>query len=94
MAQKLCNLQPEDPVPQPADYPITHEYAAAGRSGGKPVICGGWTRDQPYDHDEVTMCYVYEATTNTWELLAQMSVARAEFGFAQLNEDDFMVVGE
>ena len=72
---------------QVANYPLGVSAPVAASVGGTPVVCGGV---YPY----TDACYMYNIQANTWDAFATMGDKRAWAMVAQLNKDDFWVLGE
>ena len=86
------NLLPlDDPssCPRPAQFPQRARRPKAALTGGNVVVCGGSTGPQRPRRQ----CYVYNETSDEW-LLRRMDMERDGIAMAQLNADDFWVIGK
>ena len=72
---------------QLANYPLGVNAAVAVSVGGTPVVCGG---TNPFTN----ACYMYNIQANMWNTFSMMGDRRAWAMAAQLNKDDFWVLGE
>ena len=93
-AQRLCQLPQTDPNPQPRLFFFQLQHAAAARSGGKTVVCGGIDPRRDYFSQA---CYSFDGTNGvdqSWIFVNIMFSPRAKFAIAQLSPTDFVVIGE
>ena len=74
------------------DYPLQAQYASGGILNGQPLICGGIVGlgDSNNATDE---CYVYNATSLTWSLFANMNQKRYGASGIALDNKRFLIMG-
>ena len=78
---EVIDLKSEKNCSSLPDYPIRVTFASGALLEGSPVICGG-RNGSNYDHDE---CYIYNASTNEWELLARIKNPRSFYASVIVN---------
>ena len=74
------------------DYPIQAQYASGGILNGQPLICGGIVGLKE-SSDVTNECYVYNATSLTWALFANMSHKRYGASGVTLDSKRFLIMG-
>ena len=75
-------------------YPLKLTSANGGVLKGSPLICGGYHEDQTIEQDNTveifSSCYIYEKSSNTWILHANMKTKR--YGHSSAWNNDFLLV--
>ena len=74
------------------DYPLQAQYASGGILNGQPLICGGIVGLE-YSNSATNECYVYNATSLTWALFANMNEERYGASGIALDNKRFLIVG-
>ena len=70
-------------------YPLQAQYASGGILNGQPLICGGIVGLG----DASNECYVYNATSLTWALFANMTHKRYGASGVTLDDKRFLIMG-
>ena len=71
------------------DYPLQAQYASGGILDGQPLICGGIVGLG----DASNECYVYNATSLSWALFANMNHKRYGASGVTLDNKRFLIMG-
>ena len=74
------------------DYPLQVQYASGGILNGQPLICGG-TVGLEESNSETDECYVYNATSLSWALFANMTHKRYGASGVTLDDKRFLIMG-
>ena len=74
-----------------SDYPLEAQYASGGILNGQPLICGGIVGLE--DNNATNECYVYNATSLTWSLFANMTHKRYGASGVTLDNKRFLIMG-
>ena len=75
----------------PTQYPVRVRQTAGGLLEDTPIICGGYNPDTKR---RVRECYALNYTTNSWEFLANMTVARQDHATVLVGDSLWMTGGE
>ena len=74
------------------DYPLQVQYASGGILNGQPLICGGIVGLEE-SNSATDECYVYNATSLTWSLFANMNHKRYGASGITLHDNRFLIMG-
>ena len=74
------------------DYPLQAQYASGGILNGQPLICGGMVGLEE-NNNAINECYVYNATSLTWSLFANMNQKRYGASGVTLDNKRFLIIG-
>ena len=74
------------------DYPLQAQYASGGVLNGQPLICGGIVGLEE-SNNATNECYVYNATSLTWALFANMNHKRYGASGVTLDNKRFLIMG-
>ena len=74
------------------DYPLQAQYASGGILDGQPLICGGIVGLEE-SNNVTNECYVYNATSLTWALFANMNEERYGASGIALDNKRFLIMG-
>ena len=77
-------------VIQRADLTPARKRMAGTVLGGKPVLCGGKASTGVWQKD----CRIFNPLTRNWDLLAEMSIIRGNWGILKITEESMWCVGE
>ena len=67
-------------------YPVSIWTGSGDIVSDVPMICGGELYDDGYEGRAMeNSCYIFDLPSNTWKLLAKMSVARSDFASVSMN---------
>ena len=72
-----------------SDYPLQAQYASGGILNGRPLICGGIEES----NNATKECYIYNATSLTWSLFANMNHKRYGASGITLDDEKFLIMG-
>ena len=75
-----------------SDYPLQAQYASGGILNGQPLICGGIMGSEN-GKDPTSKCYIYNATSLTWALFANMTHKRYGASGITLDNKRFLIMG-
>ena len=75
-----------------SDYPLQAQYASGGILNGQPLICGGIVGLKE-SNSATKECYVYNATSLTWSLFANMNHKRYGASGITLDDKRFLIMG-
>ena len=75
-----------------SDYPLQAQYASGGILNGQPLICGGIIGSEN-SSNPTSKCYVYNATSLTWALFANMTHKRYGASGIMLDDKRFLIMG-
>ena len=75
-----------------SDYPLQAQYASGGILNGQPLICGGIMGSEN-GKDPTSKCYIYNATSLTWALFANMTLKRYGASGITLDNKRFLIMG-
>ena len=73
-------------------YPLEAQYASGGILNGQPLICGGIVESEN-SNNPTNICYVYNATSLTWDLFANMNHKRYGASGITLDNKRFLIMG-
>ena len=76
----------------PESKPLQAQYASGGILNGKPLICGGIVALEK-STIATNQCYVYNATSLTWSLFANMNHKRYGASGITLDNERFLIMG-
>ena len=74
------------------DFPLQAQYASGGILDGQPLICGGIVGLEE-SNSATNECYVYNATSLTWALFANMNEERYGASGIALDNKRFLIMG-
>ena len=74
------------------DYPLQAQYASGGILNGQPLICGGMVGLEE-NNNAINECYVYNATSLSWALIANMNHKRYGASGVTLDNKGFLIMG-
>ena len=74
------------------DYPLQAHYASGGIWNRQPLICGGIVGLEE-SNSATNECYVYNATSLTWALFANMNEERYGASGIALDNKRFLIMG-
>ena len=74
------------------DYPSQAQYASGGILNGQPLICGGIVGLEE-SNSATDECYVYNASSLTWVLFANMNHKRYGASGITLHDNRFLIMG-
>ena len=74
------------------DYPLQAQHASGGILNGQPLICGGIVGLEE-SNSATNECYVYNATSLTWALFANMNEERYGASGIALDNKRFLIMG-
>jgi hypothetical protein len=74
------------------DYPLQAHYASGGILNRQPLICGGIVGVEESNH-ATNECYVYDVTSLTWALFANMTHKRYGASGVALDNNRFLIMG-
>ena len=74
------------------DYPLKAQYASGGILNGQPLICGGIVGLEN-SSNATNRCYVYNGTSLTWALFANMTHKRYGASGITLDNKRFLIMG-
>ena len=74
------------------DYPLQAQYASGGILNGQPLICGGIVGLEK-SKNATNECYVYNSTSLTWTLFANMNHKRYGASGVTLDNKRFLIMG-
>ena len=73
-------------------YPLQAQYASGGILNGQPLICGGIVGLEE-STNAINECYVYNATSLSWALFANMNHKRYGASGVTLDDKRFLIMG-
>ena len=73
-------------------YPLEAQYASGGILNGQPLICGGIVESEN-SSNPTNKCYVYNVTSLTWDLFANMNHKRYGASGITLDNKRFLIMG-
>ena len=73
-------------------YPLQAQYASGGILDGQPLICGGIVGLEE-STNAINECYVYNATSLSWALFANMNHKRYGASGVTLDNKRFLIMG-
>ena len=76
----------------PEAKPLQAQYASGGILNGQPLICGGIVALEE-SNNNTKECYVYNATSLTWSLFANMNHKRYGASGITLHDNRFLIMG-
>ena len=74
------------------DYPLQAQYASGGILNGQPLICGGIVGLEN-SYNATNECHVYNRTSLTWALFANMNHKRYGASGITLDNKRFLIMG-
>ena len=75
-----------------SDYPLQAQYASGGILNRQPLICGGIIGSEN-SKDPTSKCFIYNNSSLTWTLFANMTHKRYGASGIMLDDKRFLIMG-